>query len=87
MKLCNVQDLDHAEMLAVLLGIGLAKRYGLGVFSVECDSTNAISRLSFQGTDLSLWGTLTRIFNKGYKTFSLLDSQELFRARIVLLIN
>lgn len=62
MQLRHVQDVEHADMLGVLLGMELVRRLGVEVFCMECGSANLVRRLKRGGRDLSLLGTLIHHF-------------------------
>lgn len=65
LQLKRIMDANHSEMLALLLGIELAKRCGVVHFTLESDSLNAVNCFSIdEEPNLSSWGSLVYHFHR-----------------------
>lgn len=65
LQLQRIKGKDHAKMMALLLGIELAKRCGVVCFILESDSWNIINCFSMgMETNLSSYGPMHIIFSR-----------------------
>lgn len=64
LQLKRIMDATHAEMLALLLGIELGKRYRMVCFTLESDSWNAVNHFFMKEPTLSSWRPLVYHFQR-----------------------